>query len=420
MNPPVLVVEDRRSLAAMLEETLVREGYEVQVVWRGDEAVELLRSGQRWLAVLTDLKLPGVDGIEVLAAARAADPDLPVFLITAHATVATAVAALKRGAWDYFPKPLDMERVLAALRAATEPRQSLLVIPAGAGLPVLVGTSPVFTSALAAARKVAPTDATVLLLGASGTGKELFARTIHALSPRRQGPFVAFNCAAVPETLIEAELFGYERGAFTGAAARHLGRLEQARGGTLLLDEIGEVPPGVQVKLLRALEERAVARLGGTGMVPVDTRVVAATNRNLEGAVREGTFRRDLYHRLNVFPIRLPSLSERREDIPALATHLLGQAAARHGRGALTLRPAAQGALVLAPWPGNVRELANLLERAAILAAGEWVGLAELGLDRTACREGLRDEQARSCARRAAGAEVGELAGFLGVEEAAI
>lgn len=418
MSLPLLVVEDRRSLAAMLEETLAREGYAVRVAWRGDEAQALLRSGERWLAVLTDLKLPGADGIEVLAAARAADPDLPVFLMTAHATVATAVAALKQGARDYFQKPLDMDRVLAALRAATQPREALLAAAGGAGLPVLVGTSTVFTAALAAARRVAPTEATVLLLGASGTGKELFAKTIHALSPRQGGPFVAFNCAAVPETLIEAELFGYERGAFTGATSRHLGRLEQARGGTLLLDEIGEVPAAVQVKLLRALEERAVARLGGTGMVAVNVRLVAATNRDLEAAVREGVFRSDLYHRLSVFPIRLPSLAERREDIPALAVYLLGQAAARHGRRSLSLRPAALGALTLAPWPGNVRELANVLERAAILAAGEWVGLAELALGRAECLVGWRDERAQAEARRAAGSEVEELAAFLGVRAA--
>ncbi len=418
MTPALLVVEDRRSLAAMLEETLVREGYTVRVALRGDEAVALLRSGERWLAVLTDLKLPGADGLEVLAAARHADPELPVFLITAHASVATAVAALKQGARDYFQKPLDMDRVLAALRAAARPREALLAAVGGEGAPVLVGSSAVFTAALAAARRVAPTEATVLLLGASGTGKELFARTIHWLSPRRGGPFVAFNCAAVPETLIEAELFGYERGAFTGATARHLGWLEQARGGTLLLDEIGEVPLTVQVKLLRALEERAVSRLGGTGTVAVDVRLVAATNRDLEEAVREGSFRSDLYHRLSVFPIRLPRLIERREDIPALAAHLLALAAARHGRRTLTLRPAAQGALLLAPWPGNVRELANVLERAAILAADDWVGLAELGLDRAACLVGWRDERARAEAERAAGGEVEELVRFLGVGEA--
>ncbi len=418
MSLPLLVVEDRRSLAAMLEETLVREGYAVRVAVRGDEAVALLRSGERWLAVVTDLKLPGADGLEVLAAARSADPELPVFLITAHATVATAVTALKQGARDYFQKPLDMDRLLAALRAAVSPREALLAAVEGAGAPVLVGNSTTFTSAVAAARRVAPTEATVLLLGASGTGKELFAQTIHWLSPRRGGPFVAFNCAAVPETLIEAELFGYERGAFTGATARHLGRLEQARGGTLLLDEIGEVPLAVQVKLLRALEERAVARLGGTGTVPVDVRLVAATNRDLEEAVREGSFRSDLYHRLSVFPIRLPRLVERRDDIPALAAHLLARAAARHGRRPLTLRPAALGALVLAPWPGNVRELANVMERAAILAVHEWVGLAELALDRTACLEGWRDKEARAKAERAAGSEVEELAAFLGVRTA--
>ncbi len=252
-----------------------------------------------------------------------------------------------------------------------------------------------FAGAVTALRRVAPTDAAVLLLGPSGSGKELFARALHQLSQRSGGPFVAFNCAAVPESLVESELFGHERGAFTGASARHVGRFEQAHRGTLFLDEVGEVPLATQAKLLRALEEHRVTRLGGEGEVVVDVRVVAASNRDLDEAVAAGSFRRDLFHRLSVFPIQLPGLVERREDIPALTLHLLERAGARHAAPVPTLRPAAMAALVLAPWPGNVRELANLLERVVILAEGAAVGVDELGLDPAACRERARG---RRCA----------------------
>ncbi len=416
MNAPVLVVEDRRSLGEMLAETLRKEGYEVELVLRGDVAVERLEHGGPCLAVLTDLKLPGADGLAVLRAARIADPLLPVFLITGFATVETAVAALKLGARDYFPKPLEMERVLEAVRAACEPRRALLATPpTGEGAPELIGAAPAFVGAVTALRRVAPTDAAVLLLGASGSGKELFARALHQLSRRKAGPFVAFNCAAVPDSLVESELFGHERGAYTGASARHLGRFEQAQRGTLFLDEIGEVPLGTQAKLLRALEEHRITRLGGEGEVAMDVRVVAASNRDLDEAVSGGTFRRDLFHRLSVFPIRLPGLTERREDIPTLALHLATRAAARNSVPVPTLRPAAMAALVLAPWPGNVRELANLLERVVILAEGAHVGVTELGLEAGACRDGLADADARRLALRLVGDEGEELARFLEV-----
>ncbi len=417
MSAPVLIVEDRRSLAAMLAETLHREGYAVEISHRGDDAVARLRSQGPFLAVLTDLKLPGADGLAVLAAARGVDPQLPVFLITAYATVDTAVAALKAGARDYFPKPLDIDRVLAALAAAVQPRGALLAQDSsGSFVDELIGASPAFTAALVALRRVAPTAAAVLLQGPSGSGKELFARALHQLSPRQAGPFVPFNCAAVPDTLVEAELFGYERGAFTGATARHPGRFEQAGAGTLFLDEVGEVPLTTQVKLLRALEDHRIARLGGEGEIAVDVRIVAASNRDLAEAVSAGAFRRDLFHRLHVFPITLPSLAERREDIPALVLHLLARAAARHGVAQPTLRPAAFAALVLPAWPGNVRELANVLERTAILAAGGVVGIGQLGLDPAACRAGLADPSARALAARLAGDEAGELARALDVE----
>ncbi len=375
-----------------------------------------LAGGGPYLAVLTDLRLPGADGLEVLLAARRSDPQLPVFLITGHASVSTAVEALKQGARDYFEKPLDMEHLLLALRAAVEPRRLLLAAPPAAeGVAAMVGGAPGFSAAVAALRRVAPTDTAVLLVGPSGSGKELFARAVHELSPRAGGPFVAFNCAAVPETLVESELFGHERGAFTGAAARHVGRFEQAHKGTLFLDEVGEIPLPTQPKLLRAIEEHRVTRLGGEADVAVDVRVVAATNRDLEEAVERGGFRRDLFHRLHVFPIALPALTERREDIPALAVHLLERAARRHGRPAPALAPAALGALVLGEWPGNVRELANLLERVLILADGPRLRLEELGMDPARCRAGLADGAACRLAGRVAGDEVEELASFLGV-----
>ena len=420
MSAPLLLVEDRRSLAAMLEETLAREGYAVEVVHRGDEAVHRLQAHGPFLAVLTDLKLPGADGLAVLAAARAADAQLPVYLMTAFATVGTAVAALKAGARDYFTKPLDLDRVLAALAAGTAPRRALLAGRGGGFLDELVGSSPAFVAALAALQRVAVTDAAVLLEGPSGSGKELFARALHQLSPRRAGAFVPFSCAAVPDTLVEAELFGYERGAFTGATARHPGRFEQAHGGTLFLDEVGEVPLPAQVKLLRALEDHRVARLGGEGETAVDVRIVAATNRDLGAAVAAGEFRRDLYHRLRVFPIALPGLVERRDDVPALALHLLARAAARHGIAQPTLRPAALAALTLHDWPGNVRELANLLERVAILAAGGVVGVADLGLGPAPCRAALADPAARALAARLAADEGADLARFLSVPPATL
>ncbi|MGC8915475.1 MAG: sigma-54-dependent transcriptional regulator [Thermoanaerobaculum sp.] len=413
MTGPVLVVEDREALAAVLEETLVREGFAVEVCYRGDEAIARIAQGPPLLAVITDLRLPGADGLEVLRSARRRDPQLPVFLITAFASVETAVQALKLGARDYFPKPLEMARLLVALKAATSARGQLLASEPAPGAPTLVGTSPRFLAALEALRRVAPTEASVLLLGESGTGKELFARALHAYSPRRLGPFVAFACAAVPETLLEAELFGYERGAFTGATSRHLGRFEQAHGGTLFLDEIGEIGPGVQVKLLRALEERRIARLGGTGEISVDVRLVAATNRDLAAEVVRGSFRADLYHRLNVFPIVLPPLRERREDIPALALHLLSRASARNNLPLPLLRPASLGALVLPPWPGNIRELANHMERVAILSPGERVGPAELLLAPEVLREGWEREEVRRLALEFAGEEGDELNRYL-------
>ena len=376
MPAEILLVEDRESLREMLTETLVREGYRVEAVSAGDEAVRRLQEGRRYALVLTDLKLPGVDGLGVLDAAVAADPSLPVVVLTGFGTVETAVSAMKRGAADFLSKPVDPEllllivaRLVAAKRAAVA--GALLAEEAGlSGMPRIVGSSPLLVEAFERIRKAATTDVTVLLTGESGTGKELFARALHALSPRAKGPFVAVNVAALPESLVENELFGHERGAYTGANERRAGRFELADGGTLFLDEIGDLPPAAQTKLLRVVEERIFLRVGGTVPISADLRLVAATNSDLAGRVKAGAFREDLFYRLDVFQVRLPPLRARREDIPALAIDFARTISRDAKRGAVDFSASALEKLSAHDWPGNVRELRNVVERAVILAAG--------------------------------------------------
>jgi DNA-binding NtrC family response regulator len=366
----VLVVEDRSGTRRMLAETLSDEGYVPVAVPTGEDALRLLRS-ESFDLVLTDLSLPGVDGMHVLAASRESDPLAPVILMTAYGTVENAVRAMKEGAYDFVTKPIDADRLLLLVRRAAE-RRSLEVRNRGysfaVAAPVIVGKSEAIGRALA--EKVAPSDAAVLLLGESGTGKELFARLIHARSARAGHPLVAVNCAAIPRDLVEAELFGSEKGAYTGADRRRIGKFELADGGTLFFDEIGELGSSIQSKLLRALEQKVVERIGGTRAIRVDARLVTATNRVLEAEVREGRFREDLFYRLNVFPIHLPPLRERKEDIPLLVDHFLGRFAAEMKREKARLAPDALDALDQYEWPGNVRELGNVLERAVILAEG--------------------------------------------------
>jgi DNA-binding NtrC family response regulator len=295
--------------------------------------------------------------------------------MTAYGTVAAAVAAMKLGAADFLEKPVEIAELYRRVAELTG-RSTPAEIFAPAGAPPIVGAHPRLKAALRLLERVAPTDSTVLLTGESGTGKELFARALHALSPRAKGPFVAVNCAAIPESLIETELFGHERGAFTGADRRRLGRFELARGGTLFLDEIGELPLAVQAKVLRVLDGGRFERVGGGEPLASDARVVAATNRDLAGMAAAGAFRRDLLFRLEIFPIALPSLAERPGDLPALCRHLLERLAGRHGVAVPELEPAALERLELASWPGNVRQLANVLERAVILHPGERLGAA--------------------------------------------
>src|SRR5436309_2232750 len=318
----ILIVEDRDSLRRMLERGLGQEGYDVEAAADGRSGIRLLAE-RPFDFVLTDLKLPDVSGIEVLAASRAAQPRVPVVVLTGYGTVGTAVEAMKLGAYDFLEKPLEIDDLARLIERAIGDRgaEAVFRVP---GAPPIVGAHPRLRAAIRMLQRVGPTESTVLLTGESGTGKELFARAIHALSPRAPRPCVALNCAAIPETLIENELFGHEKGAFTGADRRQPGRFEQAEGGTLFLDEIGELPLAVQGKVLRALEERTFERVGGGRTLKADVRLVAATNRDLQSMVGTGAFRADLYFRLDVFPIELPALRERASDVPLLARHLLG------------------------------------------------------------------------------------------------
>jgi DNA-binding NtrC family response regulator len=382
----ILLVEDKDSLRTMLRHALEARGYHVDEARDQSEAVQKLRDGAP-AVVLSDLRLPVGDGLGVLQAAKDVDPELPVIVMTAFGGIQDAVEAMKCGAMDFLAKPVDpdhllllVERALAQRRLIGEYTLLKEELAARRGAPTIIGEAPAMKVVGQALQRAAGADATVLLEGESGTGKELFARAVHALSPRSNGPFVAINCAAIPDTLLEAELFGYEKGAFTGAVQRKLGKFEIANRGTLFLDEIGELPLALQGKILRALEERTFDRLGGTATIKVDVRVVAATNRNLKQQVAARLFREDLYFRLSVFPITVPPLRDRRDDIPILARHFIEKECAELGKPRMTLAPSALEALHAYPWPGNVRELQNCLERAVILADGEMIHPRHLNL----------------------------------------
>ena len=373
--PRILIVEDKDSLRAMLEEMLRAEKLEVRGIASGSRAVELLRSGEPVDLVLTDWRLPGADGLAVLDAARSLDPTLPVIVMTAFGSIETAVDAMKRGAEDFITKPVDPDllRLLVsrAIERRVRERESLLFEDnRSRSMPAIIGESAAIRAVQEEAQRVASTDATVLLEGESGTGKELFAHAIHELSARRQRPFVAINCAAIPDSLLESELFGHERGSFTGALGRRLGKFELADGGTVFLDEIGELSAATQGKLLRVLQERSFHRVGGTIPIQVDIRILAASNRPLDRMVSQGLFREDLYYRVRVFPIRIPPLRDRPEDVEPLIDWFLGHLPQELGKKGIRIAPAARERLRAYPWPGNVRELKNCLERAIILADG--------------------------------------------------
>ena len=376
----VLIVDDEAEGRASLSDLVGEWGYEVRTAGSGAEA---LRVAVGWHpdVVLTDLMMPRGDGLWLLKSLRIDVPDCPVVLLTGRGSIPLAVDAIREGAFDFIEKPADLSRLSVVLHRAVEKKETLREVDflrrrldaVAPGIDV-IAASPAMERVLELVRRVAPSQSSVIISGESGAGKEVVARLIHQQSPRREGPFLALNCSAIPATLIESELFGYERGAFTGADQRRLGHFELAKGGTLFLDEIADMPPEIQVKLLRVLEERRIWRLGGKAEVEVDVRVLCATHRDLQEETRRGRFRQDLYFRLAVFAIALPPLRERREDVPLLVAHFVEKFNAETGKRVRGVSPGALALLQSHSWPGNVRELRNALERAMILADGEVIG----------------------------------------------
>ena len=387
MTARILIVEDERAIRLALSGLLRREGYETDQAENGEEAIRALGK-DAYDFVLTDLALgSGASGMEVLRSAKEHQPETPVVMITAHGNEQIAVEAMKLGADDYVPKPFDndeirlvVKRALERTRLSRENRILRARVERDFGFDNLIGSGPAMRRVFEMIQKVAETDLTVLIRGASGTGKELVAQALHQHSPRKNQPFVAVNCAAISRELVESELFGHEKGAFTGADAKRAGRFEAADRGTVFLDEIGDMAPETQAKVLRVLEERSLERVGGTQPIEVDVRVVAATHRDLEAEVKEGRFREDLYYRLKVVELDLPPLRERSEDLPGLAQRFLEQVAERLGREKKRLSDEALARLIRHSWPGNVRELRNVIEQAAVLASGESIEEADLNL----------------------------------------
>ncbi|MEX2661615.1 MAG: sigma-54 dependent transcriptional regulator [Vicinamibacterales bacterium] len=382
----ILIVEDKDSLRAMLRHALERQGHEVIEARDQAEAVHLLQSAQPSL-VLSDLRLPEGDGLGVLRVSKDIDADIPVIVMTAYGSIEDAVRAMKEGALDFLAKPVDPDHLLLLVHRALEQRrmatENLLMkeeLAVRRGAPQIVGADASLRKVFASLERAATTDTTVLIEGESGTGKELFARSLHALSDRSAMPFVAINCAAIPETLLETELFGHEKGAFTGAVGRKPGKFEMAHRGTLFLDEIGDLPLSLQAKILRALEEKRFERVGGTAPVQVDVRLVAATNRGLRAQVAARRFREDLFFRLSVFPITVPPLRERKGDIAVLARYFVERFCRDLKKETLGISPEAQEHLERYHWPGNVRELQNCIERAVILSDGDIIQPRQLSL----------------------------------------
>ncbi len=390
----MLVVDDEAIVRESLGAWFRQEGHQVATAENAKEALRLCAES-RFDIALVDIRMPGLDGLELQARLAAADPELTLILMTAYASVDSAVRAMKAGAYDYIVKPFDPDDLSLLVKRAAEHRSLRAEnvrlrksIDSVAAPPPLLGPSAAMKKVAEMVTTVAASDATVLISGESGTGKELVARAIHAASARRYNPLVVVNCGALPEGTLESELFGHEAGAFTGARARHKGKFETAEGGTVFLDEIGEVSPKVQVDLLRVLEEKVVTRLGGNTPIPVDFRVVAATNRDLRALIASGNFREDLFWRLNVFTIEIPPLRERREDIPVLAGHFLERFTQAMGRKPLQLSAATLDVLQSYPWPGNVRELQNAIERAVVVGSGPLVEPKDLPVHITSAPAG--------------------------------
>jgi two-component system nitrogen regulation response regulator NtrX len=374
MRESILVVDDEAGVRASLVGILGDEGYVVEAVESGESGLTALEN-RRYDLILLDVWLPGMDGLEVLARVRTLDPEVPVVVISGHGSIETAVKAVRMGAQDFVEKPLALEKTLLVVKNALRQRkleaENRALKEQVEHRWVMVGESAVLHSLRADIAQAAPSNGRVLIFGENGTGKELVARNIHHLSLRSGGPFVEVNCAAIPEELIESELFGHTRGAFTGALTAKKGKFELADGGTLFLDEVGDMTLKTQAKVLRVLQEQKVEPVGGTATITVDVRVIAATNKNLEEEIRKGTFREDLFFRLNVIPFTVASLRERREDIPLLARHFIAELSAEYGKRTKDLTREALDLLVAQPWPGNVRELRNIIERLVIMTPGD-------------------------------------------------
>jgi len=389
-TPKILLIEDDTRLAANLRQVLEDEGFAVTHCTRGDDGLRRA-AADSFEVVLTDLRLPGLGGLELVRQLHEAQPRLPVVLMTAHGTIETAIEATKLGAYDYLQKPFEMEELLGLLNKAADAsrlmREPVALADAPATRTALIGVSRVMQQVCKEVGRIAAKPVSVLIRGETGTGKELIARALYQHSDRAKGSFIAVNCAAIPETLLESELFGHERGAFTGAEQRRVGRFEQAHHGTLFLDEIGDLTSGTQVKLLRVLQEKCIQRLGSNETIPVDVRILAATHRDLETMIREGRFREDLFYRLSVATIELPPLRARREDIPALTQHFLLKNAADFGFNPPRIAPDAVALLQTDPWPGNVRELENVIRRLLLASRG-------LPMDAEAVRHALASRNA--------------------------
>jgi len=394
-SPRILVVDDEPIVCESCQRILQEEGYEVECTLSGKEAFEKMRENP-FDIVITDLKMPGIDGMEVLKTFRKSYPDVIVIMITGYSTVETAVEAMKVGAFDYIPKPFTPDEVSVVVKKALEKRNLMLEnvylrqeLQGKYGFHNIVGKSKKMQEIYRIIAKVAMTDSTVLIYGQSGTGKELIARAIHFNSPRREKPFVPVDCAVLSENLLESELFGHIRGSFTGAVTTKPGLFEVADGGTVFLDEVGNISLAIQAKLLRVLQEREFTPVGGTKAKKIDIRLIAATNKDLEKMIKEETFREDLYYRLNIVPIYLPVLKERQEDIPLLASHFLKKYSDEMGKSVKGFAPEAMKRLMRYPWPGNVRELENVVERAVVMMDEEMVGPEHLILPEQKVKEGV-------------------------------